>query len=93
MSLDYLAKIKVSKELMEGVAKHMFDFANFIEDPKVESGLPDWENVGSIRRENYRRIAREVIRQMEWARRLDPELKNDTEWYEPMTLAPDGWKP
>jgi hypothetical protein len=59
-----------------------------------------WDDLGAGHREDWCRVADEVLRQMEWARtrwvaRVD---NNGSTFYSeiagsPLTLAPEGWSP
>jgi len=93
----------MSRELQDALGKRLYDLARFANHPMVEKPLaPDWEFAGSISREWWRHMARECIRQMEWARGQVHQdwtgaCEADVEecCWKPcdLTLAPDDWKP
>ena len=52
----------------ETIGRHLYNFAHMKNDPRAHDPAPDWEDAGSMTREMWRKLGRECLRQMEWAR-------------------------
>jgi hypothetical protein len=91
----------MTRELQDAIGKRLYNLHYLKDEPLVAEPLaPDWEVAGSLMRESFRVLARECIRQMEWARRRIGEQVShipDAALCEavvgPLTLAPEDWKP
>ena len=83
----------------ETIGRHLYNFAHMKNDPRAHDPAPDWEDAGSMTREMWRKLGRECLRQMEWARaecvKSVDSFGAGNSWLVniSLTVAPDDWSP
>ena len=94
----------------ETIGRHLYNFAHMNDHPPRRRipdhpprrripPAPDWERAGSMTQALWRKLGRECLRQMEWAREHGSKEQASQECEHccpnpgPLTLAPPDWSP